>query len=79
MKAFLLGLLAAAINGAAQTTAAAGENGANLKTTGAAAGAGGIAGALTFVLGHPIGKHPATDGIASGLVLPAALQPRQGL
>lgn len=63
MKAFLAGLLNAVLNSAAQGVVAAEQNGADIKTTGVAAGAAGLAGTLgytiQFILAHPLGQHPA--------------------
>ncbi len=65
MKNFFLGLLQAAINGAAQTAATAGGQGATLTQTGEAAGAGSIAGVLGFILSHPL--HPAVAPAAKAI------------
>ncbi len=54
-------LLAGALNQAAKTSSDAINGGADLKTTGVAAGAGALVGLLTVLLSHPLGQHPAVQ------------------
>jgi hypothetical protein len=60
---FFKGLLGAIVNGAAQAVAAQ-TGSANLKSSGIEAGYGAIAGAIGFILQHPLGQHPAVQAAA---------------
>jgi len=62
MKDYFKQLLAAALQGAAQGTATAGDQGANLKQTGIAAAAGAMAALLAQLLTHQL-THPATAAV----------------
>jgi hypothetical protein len=62
MKNYFKLLLAAALQGAAQGTATAGDEGADLKHTGIAAGAGAMAAILAMMLGHTL-THPAAAAV----------------
>lgn len=63
-------LIAGALNQAAKTSSDAINGGADLKTTGMAAGAGALVGLLTVLLSHPLGQHPAVQAAAIGAVAP---------
>lgn len=67
---FLKGLLDAVLTGAAKTVASADGTG-SIKTTGVIAGAGGIAGALLYLLTHPIAAHPAAQNAVQIVAAPA--------
>lgn len=71
-KSFWHGFLNSALGAALNGAASAQNSGANLKTTGVAAGATALTGLLAFLLTHPLGQAPEVQQAVATSVPPAA-------
>jgi len=77
MKDYFKYMLAAALQGAAEGTATAGDQGADLRHTGIAAGGGAMAAMIAMMLQHAI-THPATAAVIARNLAPMIPRIRTG-